>query len=148
MQVAPVTRKQIFSIWGIENREEHYLASVTGEKPNAEEVSKYPPKPLDTHKREGYKVNNQAYRTSEVNRTRVESAYVPTLPLESLNSSRNGPIIKINTARTSSETQRINQFNIPNNQIHYQPSKSSREKPKMQISFASNTHLLSVSRQD
>lgn len=85
-------------------------------------------------------------KKSQLNTIQAQSHYIPNLPSDSMHTSRTGPTINIiNTARTSSETNRVNiPTNLSNQTIHFNGiNRQSQQKPPHLLPM-SNTPIITI----
>ena len=107
----PIQRKQVYSIWGIESQEQHFLKPLTETSvKNSGIVSDL----AETRKRAESKasVNNQ----NETSRGQTSQIFIPPLQLGQIGQRQNSPSIQFSTARNTSETNRAAQGQNQNNQ--------------------------------
>ena len=84
-------------------------------------------------------------KKSQIKPLQLQSHYIPNLPIDSMHTSRTGPTININTAITSSETNRINiPTNLFNQTIQFNGiNRQSQEKPPHLIPM-NNSQIISI----
>jgi hypothetical protein len=98
----PASRKQVYSIWGIENREKHFLAPFS-EAVNVRQ-SQMVSDLADTKKKGGPKASN-IQQTGTVQGA-ISPVYIPPLPLGQIGNRQNSPSIQFSTARNTSDSNR------------------------------------------